>query len=331
MSTHNLLPETDSALMTQGSNGWEDLAAQFPDNPETEDFSKGVSPLYDNFVSLLGEDSDFARRYKERLHRNLEKYEMLEPLDWDAYKEAEHEVDQLTLRREIGLDEASRRLRELRDRAHKETRLRSVREAIEDYGKSTIWCAANDVDMGVVLNLLGQLYPEGTREDAPFRGYKENTDKVWNYVPDDVVRAYLKNKPFHDLDNVRYGNRVVDVTIDAGEETIPIPLDLFVDVAGFSSWQGRSDKYGRPNGNGNKSMSIGNMSSINTMKYYASYPGSPPPVDLVCLYVTPDGRAAVDNGSGDSHRIGAAVLRGEESIRAHRLRVVLLSNNTLPS
>jgi hypothetical protein len=47
----------------------------------------------------------------------------------------------------------------------------------------------------------------------------------------------------------------------------------------------------------------------------------------MAIYIQPDGLAYAQNIGDASHRIGAAILRGDETVKATELKIVLLKEN----
>ena len=65
------------------------------------------------------------------------------------------------------------------------------------------------------------------------------------------------------------------------------------------------------------------------MMQYASLNTPLPPVGEIRVFVQPNGVVFADNGSGDSHRIAAAYLRGDKSVKAESVAVRTVPNGTL--
>ena len=164
-------------------------------------------------------------------------------------------------------------------------------------------------------------------ELAPFKNYKNNDQNSWEYIPTDEIEKYLDQKFFFDTGDIS-GDDVIStskINLTYNEERVKIPLDLIVKAAGFKNWKGRdknTDKtwhtkdYGR-----------GYMGSHEVVKLYAGLPSELPGIDTVNMYVQPDGKVFFDNNGGDSHRIAAAILRGQPEITARHLYLKKLSKN----
>lgn len=165
---------------------------------------------------------------------------------------------------------------------------------------------------------------------APFAEYAKNTHESWKYVPPEEVEEFLRAKPFFDTSIITSQSRreVAEIRTSMYEEGIKVPLDLIVCAAGFKSWLGRAKGH-------NKRWSIrsgrdyldGEMSSLNVIKIYAGTPTDLPPVDIMSMYIQPNGKVFFDNVGGDSHRIAAAVLRGDKNIDARMLFVYELNRD----
>lgn len=176
--------------------------------------------------------------------------------------------------------------------------------------------------------LLGALQSEigvnPLNDQAPFMDYNSNTAEAWKYVPEAAIKDYLDS--FHFInDKMRLEGNMVLLRNDQHGDPFAIPTSLFASAPGFESWSGRSDANGK---GWNSDYGLGVGSSIDVMKHYASLPTELPPVDLVSVYVQPDGRMFAKNNEG-SHRIGAAFLRGDTSVKADDVNFVMLDRNIL--
>lgn len=167
------------------------------------------------------------------------------------------------------------------------------------------------------------------RSKAPFRDYSENTPEQWKYVRADEVEAYLNGKRFFNTGSIasRHLTRVFEVIAPTTSQFIKVPLDLVVNAKGFESWKGRNegDKkswYSRLYGGGNSK-------SIDVVQHYAGLSTDLPPVTAMLMFIQPDGKVFFDNCSGDSHRISAAILRGNEFIETSEVYAYMLSENYL--
>lgn len=159
---------------------------------------------------------------------------------------------------------------------------------------------------------------------APFVDYRENTRELWNYVPDEAVRDYLDNLKFIDTNYPYFDGNAVEVSANNKDHPLTVPISLFVSAAGFDSWKGRNDRYSKSWRYGNE---VSDSRSIDVMKHYASLPTELPPIGCATIFIQPDGKIFADNGSGDSHRLGAAFLRGQKEINALRIRYIRLTKN----
>jgi hypothetical protein len=201
---------------------------------------------------------------------------------------------------------------------------------------------SNQAEFASINELIAQAEPVATTntQSAPFGNFKSNNDSAWQYVEDSAARQFLLNRPFIDdraigsLDDLAVSLTTIH-NDTRSSATFEIPTDLMISAASFTSWLGRSDSQG-VSGNGEKTIALPSFSrsrgrtvSFQAIKAYASHPDDLPPVSQVSLYVQPNGLAYAGNGSGDSHRIGAAILRGEPTIKANGLRTILLRDNYL--
>ena len=176
--------------------------------------------------------------------------------------------------------------------------------------------------------LLGALQSETginpLNDQAPFMDYKSNTTEAWKYVPDEAVKDYLDG--FHFMnDNMRLEGNKVLLRNDRNNDPFTVPTSLFASAPGFESWSGRSDANGK---GWNSDYGLGVASSIDVMKHYASLPTELPAVELVNVFVRPDGRMFARNYEG-SHRVGAAFLRGDTTVKAENVNFVMLERNIL--
>ena len=168
------------------------------------------------------------------------------------------------------------------------------------------------------------------RQKAPFSDYKENTDLVWQSVSPEEVDTYLSSKLFFDTSVIPFESmkEMSNISGIQQAEAIKVPLDLVVCAVGFKDWNGRpeiNNKEWRIR-NGNKTLS-GSMSSANVSKLYAGTPSELPAVSAMNMYIQPDGKVFFDNVGGDSHRISAAILRGDENVETRHLTVYKLEEN----
>lgn len=172
---------------------------------------------------------------------------------------------------------------------------------------------------GIEANVLMQLVAE-----APSLQILEDGT---HYVDHTEAKAYLSEKTFIDLSSVtRRADDTNKIHISAGaEHPLEIPLDLLVYAAGFRSWDGAGEVQNVTGLNGQDLYNGQKQPSIDVMREYASWPTEVPPVHEIIIYVQPDGVMLARNGEGDSHRIGAAMLRGQKTIQAHNVTVVPIS------
>ena len=179
----------------------------------------------------------------------------------------------------------------------------------------------------IVLDLLAHADPihPAAAERAPFADYAANDEQSWKLVPKVQVKDYMAQRlpmPFEKYGPPTEQGRV----IVEGPEPFEVPSDLIVRLAGFDDWLGRSPLYGKeytsPYGNGK-------MSSFDVIRHYASMPTELPPASVIRVMIQPDGKIMCDNEAGDSHRIAAAIARGDKTVRADTLHFQLLTHNIM--
>ncbi len=173
------------------------------------------------------------------------------------------------------------------------------------------------------------------RENAPFKNFADNTDEVWGFVSDEQIQDYLKNKIFFDTMDIKAQGleRIFEIKKSQENGPVKIPLNQVVCAAGFVDWRGRDpdhtksfiSKYFRLGRNKGSN----EMSSLNVIKHYANLSTELPPVSQMNMYIQPDGKVFFDNAGGDSHRIAAAILRGQEFINAENVYVYKIDENYL--
>ncbi|HEX7483939.1 MAG TPA: hypothetical protein VF281_02175 [Candidatus Saccharimonadales bacterium] len=203
-----------------------------------------------------------------------------------------------------------------------------LKKQIEDLEKPQDRTCTIDSDSPETELLLTALHLEvdmTQAETAPFMNYKDNTAEAWQYVPDAAVRDYLESRLFVDLDRTRLEGNRINIRNDGKSSPFAIPASLFVSASGFESWAGRRDGIDQP---WHSMYGAESMSSINVMKHYASLETEIPPVSEVNVFVQPDGYMFADNNE-ESHRIGAAFLRGDTTVKAHKVNFVILDHNIL--
>lgn len=203
-----------------------------------------------------------------------------------------------------------------------------LKKQIEDLEKSEDRTRIIDSDGPEAEQLFTALHSETDMtqvETAPFMNCKDNTAEAWQYVPDAAVRDYLESRLFVDLDRTHLEGNRISIHNDGNNGPFDIPASLFVSASGFESWAGRRDGIDQP---WHSMYGADSMSSIDVMKHYASLETEIPPVAEVNVFVQPDGHMFADNNE-DSHRIGAAFLRGDTSVKADNVNFVMLDRNIL--
>ncbi len=297
-------------------------------------------PLYDTLSAMVGPRSKLALGYVNGLHQELMSVPN-RPMSLQQYHLAQDEIYDRCEHGDITAPEMRGALEALMEVRTQTVTYETAERSLSDFevtGKFEV--AIADDQVAIINDLLraGSKGNEPTSE-APFRHFEHNTDELWTYVAPDEVQNHLNEKPFLDPDTIYSLTRARKSSatlrrIEAyGDATrlFEIPTDMMVNAAGFGSWLGRTGRDGTP-GTGEKSIAIQGFgygdTSINAIKAYAGNPSTLPPVGMIYLYVQPNGIAFADNGGGDSHRIAAAMLRGDESIKAKTLSITLLSENS---
>jgi hypothetical protein len=166
---------------------------------------------------------------------------------------------------------------------------------------------------------------------APFKDFRENDESQWKFVSNDEIENYLKSKLFFDTRNIDLNKVSKSFPIDNDlSKTTKIPLDLVVYASGFKDWTGRNNNFDKTfQSKYSKYGESSEMSSLNIIKHYANLQSEIPPVGQMRMFVQPNGKVFFDNGPGDSHRIAAAILRGDETINANNIIVYKLEENYL--
>ena len=169
-----------------------------------------------------------------------------------------------------------------------------------------------------------------TDEPAPFANYKQNTDESWQYVPDQVVRGFLDKRPFFDTDDMELSGNRVRINHEPDSDPFFVDSSIFVCASGFESWRGRGDGIdGKKEWSSKYGEGGPDSTSLDTIKHYASLTTDLPPVDKVNIYVQPNGRMFANNDIEDSHRIAAAFLRGDKTIKANNIEFIKLDKNII--
>ncbi len=177
-----------------------------------------------------------------------------------------------------------------------------------------------------LIDVLTSSPQTGVNANAPFANYQNNDDTAWQNVEDSTVREFLASQQFVDTHGFGYGcNSVVLKHIP--DKPYEVPLSAVVSAAGFESWLGRDP---RDQKNWSSPYGAGSMQSLSVIKHYAGLETELPPVDKMNVYIQPDGQVFCDNSAGDSHRIAAALLRGQDTVQANKLEFILLNRNRLP-
>lgn len=222
------------------------------------------------------------------------------------------------------LDREAATLREAEQAYDSPTKLQyaSLREQVVQIDRNNVISIdSSDPVAAELLGLINQTQAE-PKSDAPFKHYAQNDSSSWKVVTDIEIKSYLESVPFLPEVPVEKGTVIIS---SADGQPFDVPLSLIKHAAGFESWKGREaatkswdSEYG-----------AGKMSSLDVIKHYAGLSTELPPVGEIRVFVQPDGKIYCDNGSGDSHRIAAALLRGDGSIKAKNLQFVRVEQNSI--
>jgi hypothetical protein len=93
-----------------------------------------------------------------------------------------------------------------------------------------------------------------------------------------------------------------------------IPLGMFISAESFESWRGRKEGHSKD----------GRPSNV-VIDEYSEMKTTPPPIEIAEAYLLPDGRIYFK--SENSHRLAAAIKRGDEYVRFKgSLRLIILKD-----
>ncbi len=171
--------------------------------------------------------------------------------------------------------------------------------------------------------------PESAKP-APFSNFKENSEEAWQLVPDEAINDYLDEKIFRDpVRNRLPAADAARIKVEGSvQQPFEVPTHLLVGVQSFASWKGYDGGSGGKRVSGEYADHYDRQSkSYDVIKHYAALPTELPPVDTIELFIQPNGMIFGDNGSGDSHRLAAAMLRGQATIRAHNITITPIEKN----
>jgi hypothetical protein len=211
-----------------------------------------------------------------------------------------------------------------------------MRAESEDLARGQHTVGPHDVEAQAVQRILAEAPRVHPMSEArpPLADYGQNDSESWRYAPEEDIKNYLLQRRFIDTDRVRpfVERNSLCIKKGPGDEPLEVPLDLIVYVEGFDSWLGRGKE-----GRSGKRIEEGPYSglydrspaSLNTIKHYASLPTEIPPIDDVRLFIQPDGTIIGDNFQGDSHRVAAAALRGDTTIKTDAISIYCLSENVI--
>lgn len=194
--------------------------------------------------------------------------------------------------------------------------------SIGQIDKHSKYAVAADSETGQALlqSLQAASSPKEKDLSAPFAHYAENEADSWRAVSKDEALNYLTKREFKQHMHPEDGMIMIDSTEG---EPFEVPLDLVKNASGFDDWRGRKSS----NKPWESEYGDGEMASLDVIKHYAGLPTEIPPIGEIRVMISPDGKITCDNGSGDSHRISAAILRGDTTIKANKLHFVRLPEN----
>lgn len=275
-----------------------------------------VGQLQDPVIAHYGQLHD------EKIEATKKMYEADKGHDREESQEQEAKINQLSVEQNKFSEE---------DRAKYE----NIRRQLSFLDRHTYTVESDSIEARVIQELLSQapcIQPTdgGT---APFANWGQNNPESWQYVPDSEVRSFLSKRRFIDTTTVQGAAQPNDMRIETGrgDQPLDVPLDLIAGLPSFDSWLGRGVA-----GSTEKKVSGPYAKYYNRkapshelIKHYASLPSELPPVDTVRLFIQPDGTVFGDNAGSDTHRIAAAVLRGDTTIKANNLTIKCLEENII--
>lgn len=153
---------------------------------------------------------------------------------------------------------------------------------------------------------------------ATIEGDQANTllDSILSNAPNaDVInesRLFISNSKLNNLASSSFeeGRTIYILT----SKDVNIPLGMFISAESFESWRGRKESHskdGRP--------------SSEVIYEYSEMKTTPPPIEIAEAYLLPDGRIYFK--SENSHRLAAAIKRGDEYVRFKgTLRLIVLKD-----
>lgn len=192
--------------------------------------------------------------------------------------------------------------------------------------------SADSLEARAVQDIIANapsIQPESTQA-APFGGFKENNENAWQLVSDEAIDDYLDEKIFRDpVRNRLHTAHAPRVMIEgSAEQPLEVPTHLLVGAQSFDSWKGYDGGNGGKRVSGEYAGYYDRQSkSYDVIKHYAALPTDLPPVTTIDLFIQPNGMIFGDNGSGDSHRLAAAMLRGDATVRAYNIMITPIEKN----
>jgi hypothetical protein len=141
----------------------------------------------------------------------------------------------------------------------------------------------------------------------------------WAKEPSDLVSKMLEQRYFLDTQPInRTEKPKIKIKAANSETPIEIPVDLIVGAQGFASWAGRSEHHLKHLVHDGLSQ---NVPSLDAIKYFASLDTPAPPVKDMEMYLQPNGKVFLSNHHDGSHRIAAAILRGDKTLPTYNISI----------
>ena len=117
---------------------------------------------------------------------------------------------------------------------------------------------------------------------------------------------------FNEINEPYDRSKIVDLSILGMEQQIEFPIGMFISATGFKNWYGRGSDTKKNEKNSNE-----------VINDYASQDSSTaPPVCDITAHLFSSGEIYVN--SGNSHRVAAAILRGDKTIKFNGVMTLIL-------
>lgn len=291
--------------------------------PHGEDDGKlsEIAPFYGELEVMVGRSSNFAKNYLDSLLAHMQKLKSLGEISEEEYKTNMHALRQKYLQGVITGDEYERLGSEIQMQKDMKGSLLFAEDRLNALlAESTIYCSENDIDIERVVRMIRGptlMSSEEAESNAPNVGAQ---DYLYN-------KYFINQRDLYQMTEEDGGKFNIIVQAADREAGISVPPKLFISAAGFNSWCGRGSSSGLKDGSGSKSIGCGNTSSIDVIKYYASFITEAPPIDIAHVHIQPNGLSFISSYGDGSHRIGAAILKRQEAIQCEKLHLTLLTRN----